>query len=1217
MNVIRETLDTEVAGRTPAGPGAGPETPDSILTRDRPANDIVAATHIRSGTDLVAPGTTASSLAARLETLCATMETEFGEFRAREDRAKTAIHLLWKSLHSREEALHESLRRNEEFEQQLCLLREDFTGLRQRVASAPGVNVKTALEEAESRLAARTDAYEALEKERLQTVAKIAALEERIRAQEDRAAALEWENGARAGQIDSLESERDALAARFRSDLDGAIRDRDGAHAHELQQLRQRLESERDALAAGLRRGHEEALRARDEAHARELQQAQGLLESERNAADVRGKETGRRFESAERALFDAQSGRTAAVARSNELESRLAREDLASREARAAELKALDEANSLRALLARKDALLADLEADRDSLAHETKALRGNLGAAAGQEAAAVERGAALLASLVQREESIAELSARLADMTRARDEAESSVNLVAGRVQSIESSLLGLETERLSLEASIAALRKEAAGFEAKAALTRAELDLTISRHREAEASWRDKYGEIAAALEATTAHGNARESALHAQIERLGAIVGGHESRVAELRREAESRGDNETLLEERLRGAKGELARLSEDHAAARSRIEELSMDLAANNAAFALSRDEVGRLQHELAGLRGNVETLSGLADARERDLERLGDEHSATVVELRRRESDTAALAAELHRAGTERARITEALAARDAELREAATAIELLREESQARESDIARRTGESRVEHAALTQELGSAHALVQALQLERERLGPEVARLAARAEADLVAREQIAGRNFSLEVSLGEARAMIVDRDDELLRAAVEMEESRRRLAAESATSGLRQVEINQLRGQIESLAGTLQETDAALAAATAHSQRLRESACADGDRHAREIDAKQGEIETLSRHRAGQATTMDGLVADLERSRAREAEGLATLAGREKAIDESEARHRSLLLAFASLDVRANELQERLSGSLKREEIAEKRGVDLEQALGEKSRAWEDATNRIARLDEIAGSLHGTIAGLSGRKSDLENRVLALQEEIAQWREKHAELSREKTVVEAGRAQLANAHRALEQRKKDTDEVCSGLRKAVSGREEIIGSLTGDIRGLEHVTARVRADLVEMTRAEKQAQAQIETSRREISTLQRCLAITETDKAGAEQELKGVREDHAALMLREADAIARGDALAGELKSTQDILKTTSGSLSLANHEVARLEGEERRLGDEIEHLRTKELPGALEQKVRAFREALDLKAEIELLRSQIW
>jgi hypothetical protein len=46
-------------------------------------------------------------------------------------------------------------------------------------------------------------------------------------------------------------------------------------------------------------------------------------------------------------------------------------------------------------------------------------------------------------------------------------------------------------------------------------------------------------------------------------------------------------------------------------------------------------------------------------------------------------------------------------------------------------------------------------------------------------------------------------------------------------------------------------------------------------------------------------------------------------------------------------------------------------------------------------------------------------------------------------------------------------------------------------------------------------------------------------------------------------------------------------------------------------------EAQRLARELETIRTKELPEALEQKVRAFRETRDLRAEIELLRSQLW
>ena len=43
----------------------------------------------------------------------------------------------------------------------------------------------------------------------------------------------------------------------------------------------------------------------------------------------------------------------------------------------------------------------------------------------------------------------------------------------------------------------------------------------------------------------------------------------------------------------------------------------------------------------------------------------------------------------------------------------------------------------------------------------------------------------------------------------------------------------------------------------------------------------------------------------------------------------------------------------------------------------------------------------------------------------------------------------------------------------------------------------------------------------------------------------------------------------------------------------------------------------RLKPELQHLYVTELPEALEQKVRALRQMQSMKAEIELLRSQLW
>ena len=333
----------------------------------------------------------------------------------------------------------------------------------------------------------------------------------------------------------------------------------------------------------------------------------------------------------------------------------------------------------------------------------------------------------------------------------------------------------------------------------------------------------------------------------------------------------------------------------------------------------------------------------------------------------------------------------------------------------------------------------------------------------------------------------------------------------------------------------------------------------------------------------MEALEGELEREGKLRR-ESETAKGLVEDdLE-------ENKAQLATAERAQDELE---RSLL----ELDQNLTEVRERERGATKRNE-----------ALS------TDLAKREERVTALLKETHLTERERLTVEEDLREertRGESLREELenarnglGEWRNKHRQAASQRDEHAARVAKLEGDLSKSEASVARAEEVGARLAQTLAKRDVEVEDLAGEGSGLKHEAAELRAEIGGLSERGRKAESDISALKQNLSESERQLAATSEGKQKTDARLRALEGRHAGL---EAEAASTAAALS-HLEDRHANLARRETELTArvaeAENELAVKASALIRAEAGLEELRTKDLPEALEQKVRAYRETMD-------------
>lgn len=792
---------------------------------------------------------------------------------------------------------------------------------------------------------------------------------------------------------------------------------------------------------------------------------------------------------------------------------------------------------------------------------------------------------------------------------------------SMVAERV-ALADRLSAVETEYAALHAEYTALERRRDEMQVEMDSRRSDITLALDRRKE--------LNDALAAAERRMSAIAEREQELHARIGTL------HHSIV-----------DRDALLESsRIQTARLESdlheARMDRDSLAVRE--SELRADSEALAAALVKERSAIQELRDAKARIENAFNELkidfSALAEAAGAAGEEIALQREAREVLLLER-------AATARKLDETQSALQQALSERDA-LRASLAGLEV-------RENDLAGRWNDS---EARLREALGTLNARereLNALARERDDLGAQLAALQRNIEALLESGRSRDSEILRLQGEIDERRAAFVQVDEqktgtELTLSHLKMEhaylakqerEAREKIEALAIELGQRDMQIADLGAGQEHI---LRERAALQASfdALAESERQARKSAAD---LARDLDAAR---ESL----AQAADTRCALEAEAERREeelvwAAERESTASVriqeltgmiaqqAGR---IGELEADHVSLLAERARKESQAVALEQTYRAAT--DEIA-----SLSAQLHKAERELAELRIQRAQLEAEEDRLLSEISGLRNVEQQIRRRAELLDSELQDRNRRVAGLETEIAEQDGRLVDLAHELREREDRLREIEQERFLLNERVGvldaelpplrERETSLDAQVAELQGAlcdEQESLRMRGEeLATALRRVEDMRTMVATSEQELAEAARVRADMETARNGVEAGLTDARAAHDAaearirelqqqIALLESDLAdvtehshqteIRAEQLEGALHERDKVIDDARYQLQQARDTIHRLQ-------PELDRIYTQELPQALEQKVSALRRMQDLRAEIELLRSQMW
>ncbi len=316
-----------------------------------------------------------------------------------------------------------------------------------------------------------------------------------------------------------------------------------------------------------------------------------------------------------------------------------------------------------------------------------------------------------------------------------------------------------------------------------------------------------------------------------------------------------------------------------------------------------------------------------------------------------------------------------------------------------------------------------------------------------------------------------------------------------------------------------------------------------------------------------------------------------------------EKLALITDAERAQDELEKSLMELnqnLTELGERERQANEQNESLSQDVV------KRGEQIAALAKEKQKVERErlATQELLDEERARGEL------LRGQLENARNG-------LGEWRNKHVQAASKRDEHAARVAKLEEELVESEGRADLAEEVGARLAQTIAKRDVEVETLSGERSGLQHEVAELRTEIGNLSELGRKADSEISALNQNLSETERQLAVMEEGKRDADTNLADLGREYTGL---QAEATATAAAL-GHLEDRHANLVQREKELTVRVTKVEKSFKEKEAALNQaeagLEELRTKDLPEALEQKIRAFRETMDLRAEVELLRSQLW
>lgn len=711
-----------------------------------------------------------------------------------------------------------------------------------------------------------------------------------------------------------------------------------------------------------------------------------------------------------------------------------------------------------------------------------------------------------------------------------------------------------------------------------------------------------------------------------------------------------------------------------ASLSNRRADDTAEADALRATLATQEAELAERAERISRLekeserhQREAPEAQTNLLALQERNDALQAELDHLSSVHTDQEREW---DAQRSAVLDEASRLTAERDELRQDLAARENALRElearfgenerraaeADAAFQAQLEGARAEIASFQAKLAASDAEISELQQQLEAAHAEAEAAQLKSE----EHYRALQQSFDELQLRfgETSAARAVAEEAA-ERLRADLANVKDQLADALIDVERAgdARNEAQEHASAA--RAELAQHTGEIESLQHGLREADDREVELRHEIQVLQQHYESSSAQAAELLEERDGLLEV----RAELEQALVDLQTKFDESR-EAAESRITmlnseLAGLREAQEIQAANRLETEAQLTELRSRAEVLEaaaETAAGQA--QQLAEDK-ARLEIELAQMAQAAEMQQQEALQLREEVGAKQAALDEIEATYDQLHESRTGLEERAAQAEAERAEANARAEAAEQARealeAELTESRASvtdLNDRFHHQTGESAALRKEISVLETALAERNGDLEAMAETrrelqqrmdalqkqlsdVERARADQL-VTRKELEEAHRAATERRDllearVAELESRLADLREAQRTHAAEMKALQEEKGLLARNLAEVQNRcnqleiqeqqlGVALEKErahIAVLRDERDAKAEQARLAAAETDRLRDAMRRIDAEITELKTRELPKALEQKVRAFRETQELRNEIELLRSQLW
>ncbi len=699
------------------------------------------------------------------------------------------------------------------------------------------------------------------------------------------------------------------------------------------------------------------------------------------------------------------------------------------------------------------------------------------------------------------------------------------------------------------------------------------------------------------------------NTENETLRAATSDLGRQVARLTGNVFELQAEREN-----------LNATLGDVIRLRDESArelgSARDQLRDVGDRETGLHVALSLAESKLARVSDELLSAAAREEFAAARAEAAGRAIAEL---HAQVLVLTERTEQleCVSAQLDEMHGAVASfrdnEARIADEIARLTSELQQAGGLAAALTEERGTLTAD----NGALRNRVSLLEKELSAATTSARELGERSRRLTEHSDGLAAALAAMTIERDAQLGQVQELEAERVERQKALEAHNVEHARLTGEIqriENSREGIARDlenaNCTSEERANELtlaashrSQLQTELGNARSELAKREQAERALSHQANLLQQEVASLGDT-----------VVSMHADLARRETDLGAVKADLDGARKQFGAARAEWAGAERALRDT----------LAALGNDADGLRGQLATTEGKVAQWQFKHAAADAELRDSRAQTASLTQDIARREEELQGREASIQSLEQRLAALRSKMEEVQRSLAGVTNEKDELTHQRDSLTAELAGLGEQLDALnttlgeaESSRKETEHELSGVKDSLRSAEQRerealarISSLDAARISLEDEKSKTLSKIEELNGALAERGTTIAARDEDIETLKGERALARQSMKDLGKQMAGLREDLEAI----EDRLAEADKRIAELQLLGSEAEKQERD---ARFEMKRLQEVTRRAEEELREIKELELPKALEQKVRAFRETQELRQEVELLRRQVW